>query len=103
MQYAIVDLVVIVLSGTRPTRYLWADFEKKPGAMVSVEEAKWRVEDLQRLAHWCQEDLYGGTSIKEELDTLREEAEARRKGLDHEWLDVNALDMYLRVARPYTG
>jgi hypothetical protein len=44
------DLVVIVLSGNDRMRYHWINFERKPNAMELLEESKWDVEELQKLA-----------------------------------------------------
>jgi hypothetical protein len=71
-------LALIILSRNDSVRYLWADFEKKPNAMELLEEAKWDAEELQKLAQWCQEDLYPWVSVREEVDKLRKEAEERR-------------------------
>jgi hypothetical protein len=76
--YGVTDLVVIVLSGNDRMRYHWIDFERKPNATELLEESKWDVEELRKLAQWCQEDLYPGVSVPEELDKLRKEAEGRR-------------------------
>ena len=74
----VTDLVVIVLSGNDRMRYHWIDFERKSNATELLKESKWDVEELQKLAQWCQEDLYSGVSVPEELDKLRREAKGRR-------------------------
>jgi hypothetical protein len=72
-------LVVTVLNDSRRERYSWRDYEKITGSITAVKEAGWDYERLQMLAYQCQEDLYGGTSIIDELNELRQAADEERK------------------------